>query len=421
MRSNAPTTVTTSRALVLDLIRTRSPISRVEIAAASGLTQATITQVVRDLMAEGLVTEAGRGRSVGGKPRVLLDIIPESCFAVGLHLNPEETVCVAVDLSGTVVGRLRHGDFGGETTCEGVVQLLAERVAELLAHLGIDRQKVLGLGVVAPGPLDVDAGTLLGPSALPDFVGHPLRDGLLAATGLPVLVDNDATAAAMAEYWSGALVGSRAHCTVFMGAGIGAGIVLDGMIYRGASSITGEFGALPLLGAEQDIPAGSLTPTLEDLAAPHGVVRRMQSLDAAGQDAGEPAGTQDSGGGPPTRAEMREFTRIAFAAGRGDARAHEVVQGSAERLAHGVLMLTNVLDLDSISLAGPGFARAGGLYVAAVRRVVQEAFFGRSRHDVDVRLATHVSNAAAAGGAALVLQQQLAPRALGLAPVMARP
>ncbi|HEY5221721.1 MAG TPA: MarR family transcriptional regulator [Microbacteriaceae bacterium] len=94
----------TSRALALDLIRSRGPISRVELADATGLTQATMSTVVRQLIDEGLVAVAGRGESTGGKPPVLLDINRRSRFAVGVQLGSESITYVVVNLSGAILG-----------------------------------------------------------------------------------------------------------------------------------------------------------------------------------------------------------------------------------------------------------------------------------------------------------------------------
>ena len=98
-----PLSATTSRGIVLDLIRSEGPISRVELADHTGLTQATMSTVVRQLILDGLVLETGRRKSTGGKPRVLLNINPDARFAVGVQLGADFITFVVTNLSGAVV------------------------------------------------------------------------------------------------------------------------------------------------------------------------------------------------------------------------------------------------------------------------------------------------------------------------------
>ncbi len=389
----------TSRGLVLDLIRTRGPISRVALAELTGLTQATMSTVVRQLLGEGLIIEVGRGESTGGKPPVMLDIDPGARFAVGVQLGRESITYVVIDLSGTIVGRTRTRGVG-TTEPADMIRRLAGQVERLLVGLDIDKRAVLGVGVVAPGPLDLTRGAILGSPHLADWSSVPIRDLLSTALELPVLLDNDATAAAVGDFWSGRLDDSTAHATVYMGTGIGAGILIDGIAFRGASSNAGELGQIV-------IPDENGRPViLEDVVAPSAVVRRARA-----------AGAVTPGHGDD---DFDEFRRITLAAAHGDAAAGEAIEHSAEHLARGVLTLANLFDLDSLTLAGPAFSVAGPTYVNAISRRLDADLFVRMRHGVRVGLSSDAINAAAIGGAALVLQHELAPRSMGMTASRAR-
>jgi predicted NBD/HSP70 family sugar kinase len=113
--------------------------------------------------------------------------------------------------------------------------------------------------------------------------------------------------------------------------------------------------------------------------------------------------------------ESEDFKSIARAAVHGDELAIELISASADHLATGVVAMADLFDLDSVSLAGPAFAIAGPLYVHAIAERLAREFFARDQHGIRVQLSTHVSDAAAVGGAALVLQTILAPRTMGLA------
>lgn len=387
----------TSKGLVLDLIRAQGPISRVELAAATGMTQATMTTLVRQLISEGLVGEAGQGASTGGKPPTMLDVIADSRFAIGVQLGVESTTYVVIDLMGAIVGRIRARGVGTSPPAT-MVAAVARQIEQMLTTLDIAKGDVVGVGVVAPGPLDLVQGTIFVPPHLREWHDVPIRDMIAEATGLPVLLDNDATAAAVGDFWTGNLDDATAHATVFMGAGIGAGILIDGTVLRGASSNAGELGHIPI------IIEGRET-MLKDVAAPAAIARHARETGLAERL------------GPHGPDEFDVFRKVASAAVRGDVAAHALIETSAGHLATAATIMANLFDLDSISLAGPAFVVAGSIYVQAMSRRLESQFFPRPHHSVTVRLSTEVTDAAAVGGAALVLQAQLAPRTLGLTAV----
>ncbi|UOE43050.1 ROK family transcriptional regulator [Agromyces larvae] len=385
----------TSRGLILDLIRSAGPISRVELADRTGLTQATMSHVVRQLIDEGLVVESGRGESTGGKPRVLIELDPRARFALGIQLGAVATTYVVVDASGAIVGRLTAA--GAAPSAEAAIADLAATIDHLLDALAIDRARVLGVGVAAPGPIDLDRGAIVAPPTLGGWRQVALRDALERASGLPVVVDNDATAAALGDFWVGTIEGSAAHCTLFMSAGIGAGILLDGAVYRGASSNAGEIGSVR--------GADGVRRPIEAIASPAAVAAAARSALASGRSG---AFELDDGADDP----FDDFTAVSTAAVLGDPLALELLEPSVDAIADQAVALANVLDLDSLVLAGPAFAVAGSLYLARVRERIDAEFFARSVHRVRIGLSPHLADAAAVGVAALVLQSELAPRSL---------
>jgi predicted NBD/HSP70 family sugar kinase len=386
----------TSRGLVLDLIRSEGPISRVELAEATGLTQATMSTLVRQLIGDGLVVETGRGESTGGRTPVLLDINPISRFAVGLQLGSESNTYVLANLIGAIVGRVRTTGVGS-TDPATMVNVIAHEIDAMLARLGIDKELTVGVGIVAPGPLDLTRGVILGPPHMTAWKDVPIRTMLSDAVGLPVLLDNDATAAAIGDFWGGGIGASVSHATVYMGAGIGSGILIDGTVLRGASSNTGELGQL-IVTTQDGEPC-----TLESVADPRAVV--LAALERPGAAKRFQLLGVD---------EFDDFKSIARAAVHGDELAIKLITDSAEHLATGIVGMANLFDLDTVSLAGPAFSIPGSLYLNVIARRLDQEFFARGRHGVRVQLSTHVSDAAAVGGAALVLQTVLAPRTMGL-------
>ncbi|WP_327266786.1 ROK family transcriptional regulator [Streptomyces sp. NBC_01232] len=283
---------------MLDLLRGAGPagLGRAELAARAGLTPQAVSKITARLAADGLIAEAGRAASTGGKPRTLLRLIPEARHAVGVHMDRDELRAVRVDLAGRVVAESRGPlDFGAGP--EAAVEAVVRAVARVKDPTGLP---LLGVGVAAPGPLDYRAGAMGRVTGYPSWKSFPLRGVLEGRLGLPVLLDKDTNAGAVAAAgawlraaWpdadadadadAGAGVGAGAfvaadvgggvgvglsagagvgagpgvdayagdgpHTCVYLhvGTGLGAGLWLRGGVYRGARSAAGEFGHQVLL------------------------------------------------------------------------------------------------------------------------------------------------------------------------------
>ncbi|MFI1469760.1 ROK family protein [Streptomyces wuyuanensis] len=194
--ANLPVLRSHNAALVLDLLRAADEegISRLELADRTGLTPQAVSKITARLRGDGLATEAGRRASTGGKPRTVLRLVPSAAHAVGLHLDRDELTAVLVDLAGTVVdSRTRALELDGAVP--GVISAATGEVRGLLAG---GPERVLGVGVGMPGPLDHWSGVPGRVTGAPGWAGVPLRDELAERLGLPVVLDKDTNAAALA-------------------------------------------------------------------------------------------------------------------------------------------------------------------------------------------------------------------------------
>jgi len=383
-----------SRALVVDLIRSSGPISRVELVSASGLTPASISNIVRKLLGEGVIREAGTTPSAGGKPRTLLTINAHAVYGMGMHLATDSITCVVTDTSGGIIGRqLVQGV--GDVPPATAIERLEDLFHSVADGLGLTRPSLAGLAVVGPGPVDVDAGVL----PLPGGKGRLELGGVLAERlGVPVLVCNDAAAATIGEFWGRQVSRERTFGCLYRGHGIGAGMVLDGSLYRGASSNAGEIGHVTVIPNGVACPCGNYG-CLECYAGPPVVVERAKAIPGFAARLG--ITDQDS--------NARFFDQLARAAMYGDAQAEALVRTSVELIADAAITLVNLWDLDTLVLAGPGFAVTGSKYVSWIRERLAERARARACHGVQVDLSGDPRDSAAIGGAALVLQSSVAP------------
>lgn len=224
-----------NRSLVLQTLYSAGALSRADVARETGLTRATVGDLVGALIEEGLVVELGmREDARPGKPATLIDIARDAYQIVGADLSDAAMLRGALlDLDGEVLERVEVplDDAVGDVATAKLVELLDALVARAT-------RPVLGIGVGTPGIVDL-AGTVLSAPNL-GWTAHPLQRILAERFGLPIVVANDANVAALAEHGFGGAGGDM--MLVAIGHGVGAGLVLNGMAVFGSRFAAGEIG-----------------------------------------------------------------------------------------------------------------------------------------------------------------------------------
>lgn len=397
--TNLPKVGQYNRAVVLDRIQLADGVSRVEIAETTGLTPQTVSVIVRRLIGEGIVQETGTRMSNGGKPRTLLHINPDAGRALGVHFDPVRLTCVVVDLLGRPLV-MRQRPTPARADPGPITAAMAELVDDVLTTAGVRRDEVLGLGLAAPGPIDLSRGQLVTPPQLVNWNRVPLQEMLAEATGLPVTLDNDATAAAVGERWAGAGRGVANFAYFFLGTGVGGGLILNHQVHRGGSMNAAEFGHTTVLPDGPSCYCGN-TGCLESLINPTALVAEVRRRLAAGEAApGSPLHGQDA----------VDHDLLCRAAAMGDPVAESVVDTAAERLASVVVNVVNIVDVDLVVLGGHGIRHVEYPFQRAVERALATRPLARHVRTVKVRVSPLGSDAAVVGGAALVLHATYSPR-----------
>jgi predicted NBD/HSP70 family sugar kinase len=226
-----------NRQIVLNYVRERGPISRAEIARETVLQRSTVSTIVDALVADRLVEEIGEGESTGGRRPTLLRLRASGAAAVGVDITPTRTTVATSDLAGRV---LESEEFTTDPDFEKTISRAIECVLDAKKRHGAG---LGGVGVILPGLVDPTQGKAL---YVPYFNWRDLdvERRVSSATGLSVMIDNDANAAALAELWFGRpeVSSARDFIMVFVSEGVGTGIIFDGQIYRGTGGAAGEFG-----------------------------------------------------------------------------------------------------------------------------------------------------------------------------------
>lgn len=229
-----------NRRVVIEAIRTNGALSRASIARLTALSSQTISNIVEELERTELLRPEATLKGARGQPAVPYSINPDGGYSIGLQLDHQLAVGVVTDLSGTMRARVERPV--DRPTPAQAMPLLAAIAAELITTSRLDRTRLLGIGMSMPGPFGVEGLTSVGPTALPGWHDFPVAEELQRLTGIAVLVENDATAAAIGERLYGVAKNLDSFVYLFIGTGLGAGLFLNGHLYKGSRHNAGEIG-----------------------------------------------------------------------------------------------------------------------------------------------------------------------------------
>jgi predicted NBD/HSP70 family sugar kinase len=320
--------------VVLQHVASHGPCSRARIAAQTGLTRGTVSSLVAELVDLELLRDSGddgRDGSVG-RPAQPLELADVS-VAVGLEINVDSLEVSVEDLTGRVRYERRVFVDNRLSASGPVLDRIARMALEAIADVEDDGLRVVGIAVAVPGLVESTSGTLL---RAPNLGWHRLGivDELRARLpDLPIRVENEANLAALAEHWQGAARDVRNFICVFGEVGVGAGIVVDGELYRGAHGFGGEFGHVTVAQGGDLCACGS-RGCLETLVGQEAIARR--------------AGVQIERGGR-MRSVTAELVRRAEA---GDAQVSQALRDAGTSLGLALAAVVNLFDLDAVVLGG---------------------------------------------------------------------
>jgi predicted NBD/HSP70 family sugar kinase len=227
--------------VTLHAIRVNESLTRVDLAEITGLTPPAIANITKRLLADGLIEEAGRRRGQRGQPPTNLVINRNACYSIGINIDRDHITLVLVDFLGQTIAR-RSREVGFALP-DDVHAFYRDSIDGLIREAGIDRGRIVGIGVARPDDLGhVD---LTGrPAAYAEWDRADLAKMFAAPLGLPVFVENDSAAAAMGEQQLGLGQHYPSFFYILISWGLGGGLVTDGAYFRGADGRSGEIGFL---------------------------------------------------------------------------------------------------------------------------------------------------------------------------------
>jgi predicted NBD/HSP70 family sugar kinase len=324
--TNPERTRSHNRRVVLETVRQHGLLGRSDIAALTRLTAQAVSNIVAELVAEGFLVEQGRRRTARGQPPVELAVNPDGGMTAGVEIATDHITTVLVDLAGKI--RAQRIAPLGDVTIEGVQRLAATELAQARGAAGLPK-RLLGCGVVMPGPFEVEGMSSVGSSPLPGWAGQDAGQLLTEALGTPVTIENDATAAAVGEHLHGLGRNLRHFCQIYFGAGLGLGVIIAGQPYRGAFGNAGEIGHIPVVLRGLACACGQ-EGCLERYASVHALTETLRAAGVA-------------------NLEPDEITKLY---GQGHPALLGWIEQAAGLLAPVIAMLENLFDPETVILGG---------------------------------------------------------------------
>ncbi|MFL6210098.1 MAG: ROK family protein [Pyrinomonadaceae bacterium] len=377
-----------NRRIALNLIREHQPISRADLARRMSVTRGVISVLAQELMAQGLIYEGATGEAARGRKPTFLHIRTQDRLAIAVDIRFSKTYLMLCDFSGH---QLALEIYDTIFTIPEFVKDLAARIRRMLKTQGVGG-RCEGIGVAVPGMVDHRTGHILNAPTL-GWREVDIRDQLAVATGLPVQMENAARASAQAHLWleRGEAAGAQSFAYVSVSDGVGVGVVVNGELMRGHDHIAGEFGHMPLSLDGPRCLCGML-------GCWEAYVSNLATLSRYfGRDLSKlsPKALRKAG-----RDSFTVLDLVARARG-GDAKANAALQATAQFLGLGLATVVNVVNPDSIYLAGE-IATAWDLIEQTVRAALATRALTQAAARTPLRVASTHEYPRLRGAAALI-------------------
>jgi glucokinase-like ROK family protein len=398
-----------NRLLVLNCIREHGPIARVMIARLTGLSRTTVSSIVDTLLQEGLVREGSFSQSApeGGRRAILVHFNADVGYVVGIDVGRSHLTLVITDLAANIIAQ-QSGPFDLERGPRICLPLLVAEVRVFVEAADISWNRIIGIGLGIPGPLDVRLRELSGPPGMPGWDGVDVWQILQQEFNVPLCMDNDANMGALGESRYGAARGAANMAYVKIGTGIGGGLIINGQIYRGQSGSAGELGHITIDENGPRCVCGN-RGCLETLAGARAIVedaRRGTSLLRSAnpndppEQAAPPSALSESGA-----VDIADVIQAALA---GDAACVAALERAGERIGIALAGIINLFNPAMIVIDG-GVARAGELLLTPLRRSAETCSLPAAWKGTRILPGESGTTAIALGAVSTVLEAAFSP------------
>jgi glucokinase-like ROK family protein len=374
-------------------------LSRAGIAKRTSLSSATVTNLIKELIDQGLITEEesepeeASGKRRVGRPRTMLRLAPQARYAIGVHIGVGLFRVALTDLYAEIIDN-RIVEYDPKSPASQILDLISAEIKGLIADNHVDQDKILGIGVGASGLVNHQTGVNVMAPRL-GWKEVNIQDVLEVETGHPVRVDNNVRAMAVGEAFFGAGRDVNVMAFVYGRIGVGAGLVVNGQVYRGERASAGEIGHTVMIPEGGDLCECGNRGCLETLISEPVLIKNSKKL-AEQHPKSILAQHLDQENG-------REPIEKIFAAAReGDELTQKMIAEQIRYLGLALANLVNILNPEMILLGGM-FAQGEDLILPIAQKVMQETAFCGIGDKVDLRPTTFGWRAGVIGAASIAL------------------
>jgi len=381
-----------NRMAVLRPLFLEGPLNRVVLAELTGLSSASVTNVIGDLLEEELVVEVGTQESDGGRPRVQLRVNPDFGVVIGVDVGETGIRVEGFDLSLTEIAGATVDAHPKEHDARTVVEHVAAAVHELQAQFERDGRRILGVGVGVPGVVEHDRDIHVHAPSI-GWQAVPLARLLRARLELPLFVENGAKTLGQAEMWLGAGRGARHAVVTLWGTGVGAAIFAEGALFRGAASSAGEWGHTTVVVGGKNCRCGA-AGCLEAYIGAEALLREWARSD-------------DTITLPDDFEQVEWIDRLVAAATSSDS-ASMVLDRTATYFGTAAANLVNLFNPERVIVGGWVGLKLGPVLLPKIRAVLAGQALDYAAARVSVDLGQLGTDAVALGASTLVVEELLA-------------
>jgi predicted NBD/HSP70 family sugar kinase len=374
-----------NRLLVLNCVREDGPLARVQIAARTGLSRTTVSSIVDALLKDGLVREGNllNAAPAGGRRAILVHFHADAGFILGVDVGRSHFTVIATNLAASVVAS-HSGPFDAKLGPGVCLALLTAELRSFAERNRIPWDRIVGIGVGIPGPLDVRRRMLVAPPRMPGWDRIDIRAILSRDLEVPVFLDNDANMGALGESRFGAGRGVDQLTYVKVGTGIGCGLVINSSVYRGSCGSAGELGHVSIDADGPPCECGN-RGCLEAVAGALAIVQRATSPDGDSSVA------------------LADVSDVVCAARNGHVASRAALEAAGNAIGVALAGLVNLVNPAVIIIAG-GVAHAGDLLLEPIRSAIATRGLAIASSQTRVVIAELGDNAIALGAVATVIE-----------------
>ena len=368
-----------NRLLILNMIR-KKPVSRAEIARRTGLTRAAVTLIVDELIKAGILLETGTAESDYGRKPVLLDLNPQSFYALGVSVKRDGCYIGIMDMKGTLLEK-RGVNLNASFDAYENIKIIVDEVKRLMRDSALPSRQFLGIGISMPGPLDINTGTIINPPNFDLWHNVNVVQEFRKAFDFGVFLENNSTSLALAEKNYGRGAEFISFMLLVVDSGIGAGIVINENIYHGVGGFGSEIGHASIDRNGKACSCGN-RGCLEVYASIPSILESVRKYDNA----------------------VSCWNDIVDRASAGDEACLKAIDDEAAYLSAGIVNAMNILELEAVILTGD-INYKPRMLLELIRQRVEKSVISRHIHKLYILSSSIIRDSEVISAAAIIFEK----------------